>query len=148
MKIQLHGGPLNKQVLQITAEEFERGITHAFVEGKTAHTYVMNQATVWSYVDPTEKPNAPALPGRIVWYMPTEKEAEQIPGIDFSKYYAENYLPAMIVRGFSDGKVNLKVFCGPFDFYVEDVPYTNTAKMRTWRWPIKPVIEQFMDLIN
>jgi hypothetical protein len=57
--------------------------------------------------------------------------------------------PAIVVRSFKNGTVNLKVFGhGGIDAFVEDVPFSNTGNMRTWRWPIKSEQEVFSEFIN
>lgn len=148
IEITLLHGPLNGMTAHITSDDDKRGVAYIYGVDATA-TYVRNEHGVWCWVDESALPDIPATTGRIVWYMPTEKEAELIPGIDFSQDHRTNYLPAMVVRAHKDGTVNLKAFgANGIDLYVEGVPYSNAGKFRTWRWPIKSDVELFVELVN
>jgi len=148
IEVLLFGGPYDKKGARITEQEHRRGIAF-FNEGDELLVYARDKQNLWRWVDHNALPDVPATTGRIVWYMPTEKDAELIPGIDFGADYRTNYLPAMVVRAYKDGTVNLKAFGhNGIDIFVEDVPFSNTGKFRTWRWPIKSEQEQLREFIG
>ncbi len=75
----------------------------------------------------TKKPTI----GRIVMYVPTEKEKEKWNGADL--------LPAIIVRVWNPGMVNLKVVTdAPADEWLTSVELSSEKKPRSWHWPELP----------
>lgn len=66
--------------------------------------------------------------GRIVNYVPTDKESEQWNGVKI--------LPAMIVRVHAPDMVNLKVFTdAPNNAWITSVELSANQAKRSWHWP-------------
>lgn len=70
----------------------------------------------------------PPSVGRIVHYVPR-------PGQPETRNNAE-VVPAIIVRVWENGLLNLKCFCdGPWDNWQPSVPYNAIPIPGTWHWP-------------
>jgi hypothetical protein len=131
------GGPLDGQEREVMPGEQARAFLYAFAD-ETRTTSVayrrIPDTNNWDYVDLEQIPDINPTTGRIVNYLPTEKQINELSGIDFDELFENNYLPAIVVRGYGDGTANLKVFAQN-DFYVQGVLYSRAGKVGSWQWP-------------
>lgn len=69
-------------------------------------------------------------PGRIVNYVPTEKQKEKWGGADV--------VPAMVVKVWAADMVNLRVFPDAWpspEDHITSVEHSGLKKERSWHWP-------------
>lgn len=113
-------------------ETFERSINQPAM---SADILGIKQPDNWDYarwreaVNAASKPENPSV-GRIVWYIPTKGEFENVKG---------GVMAAMITRVRDHNVVDIQVFMvdQPGTRYVSQVEYGGALHSGTWVWPIK-----------
>lgn len=148
--IYLTGGPFDGQTKEVTPGAIKQKMVHFWKDDARTESVVYafsEKQNAWVWIDLDLVPEVLPTSGRIVWYSPTARQHDLILE-NYTDDDPDVYLPAIVVKAFKDGSVNLKVYA-QHDLYVEGATYDKRGSVGTWQWPvITPQTRNLVDFLK